>query len=101
MLYTSHGGYAVRPDSELLQIMAIPIKVRKDMVQRMANYHQGVYTVQQLLDWYNSQPLSDRVFEWALTQWKQEFPMAPKTRLRIETLKEENTRESKKRRENC
>jgi hypothetical protein len=96
MLYASHGGYAVRPDSELLQIMAIPIQVREDMVQRIANYRQGVYTVQQLLDWYNSQPLSDSDFEWALAQWKQEFPMATRTRMRIETLKEENTRESKK-----
>ena len=54
MLYADQGGYAVRPDSELLRIMAIPSLVREDMVNRIADYRQGVYTVQQYLDWYNS-----------------------------------------------
>ena len=52
--------------------------------------------MQQVEDWYNSEPLSDREFEWALDQWKEEFPMRPMTRQNIDALKEEGTRESKK-----
>ena len=96
MVYTSHDGYAVRSNSELLQIMALPIQVRKDMVQLLVKHYERVYTVQQLLDWYNSQPLSDREFEWALDQWKEEFAMHPTTRQHIDALNEANTRGSKK-----
>ena len=96
MLYADKGGYGVRPEEELRRIMAIPIRMRAIMVHRIAHIHQGDYTVQQYLDWYNSKPLSDTDFEWALAQWKQEFPMARTTRERIETWKEEDTRASKK-----
>ena len=96
MLYVNQGGYGIREDKELQRFMAIPIDVRKDMVNRIAIYCQGVYTVQQIVDWYNSQPLSNNDFDWALAQWKQEFPMHQHTRQRIETWNEENTRESKK-----
>ena len=96
MVYTSHDGYAVRSNSELLQIMALPIKVRKDMVQLLVKDYEGVYTMQQVEDWYNSEPLSDREFEWAYNHWKEEFPMRTTTRQNIDALKEENTRASKK-----
>ena len=74
------------------------------MVHRIANNRgvsqpadtQGGLTVQQYLDWYNSQPLSDHDFEWALGQWKEEFPMEPHTREKIEAWKIQDTRESKK-----
>ena len=66
------------------------------MVQLLVEYYEGVYTMQQVEDWYNSEPLSDREFEWALDQWKEEFPMRPTTRQNIDALKEENTRGSKK-----
>jgi hypothetical protein len=97
MFYTNEGGYAFRPQRELLQMMSIPIQVREDMVVRIANYREGAYTVEQLLDRYNNEPLPEVDFEWALAQWKQEFPMNANTRRRIATCRDENTRESKKR----
>ena len=98
MFYADQGGYGVRPESELLRMMAIPIRAREDMVNRIANYRQGAYTAQQFVDWYKSEPLSDEDFEWALDQWKQEFPMNPQTRGKIEERKDQNTRGSKKKR---
>ena len=77
--------------------MALPIKVRKEMVRLLVKDYEGVYTMQQVEDWYNSEPLSDREFEWAYNRWKEEFPMRPMTRQNIDALKEEGTRERKKR----
>jgi hypothetical protein len=96
MFYNDQGGYAVRPQRELLLNMAIPIRVREDMVDRIANYRQGVYSKQELFDWYNNEPLPEIDFKWALDQWKEEFPMNENTRKRIHTWRDENTRESKK-----
>ena len=73
MCYAGQGGYGARPESELLQMMAIPIRVREDMVNRIANYRQGAYTAQQFVDWYKSEPLSDEAFEWALVPWNKSF----------------------------
>ena len=56
MFYSDRGGYGVRPESELLQKMAIPIRVRVDMANRIANYRQGAYTAQQYVDRYKSEP---------------------------------------------
>ena len=96
MLYVDQGGYGVRDVGELQRSIAMPIQVRKNMIHRIAIYRQGVYTVQQNFDWYNSQPLSESDFEWALAQWKEEFAMNADTRQRIEAWQEENTRNSKK-----
>ena len=84
--------------------MAIPIRVRQDMVLRIAEScgvsqpaeSRRAYTVQEYVDWYNSHSLSDSDFEWALAKWKDEFPMAPHTRTKIEAWITEDTRESKK-----
>ena len=56
MLYADQGGYRVRPESKLLQMMAIPIRVHEDMVHRIATYNQGAYAVQQYLDSYKPDP---------------------------------------------
>ena len=96
MLYVDQGGYGVRDVGELQRSIAMPIQVRKNMIHRIAIYRQGVYTVQQNFDCYNSQPLSESDFQWALAQWKEEFPMNADTRQRIEAWQEENTRNSKK-----
>ena len=103
MLCADQGGYGIRPNSELLRIMSVPIRVRENMVNRIADYRgvsqpadtQGAFTVQQYLEWYNSHPLSDSDFEWALAQWKKEFPMAPQTREKIEAWQKQDTRASK------
>ena len=54
------------------------IRVREDMVHRIANNRgvsqpadtQGGLTVQQYLDWYKKEPLSNDDFEWALQTCK-------------------------------
>ena len=81
-LYSDQGGYAVRPVSELLRKMAIPIRARENMVNRIAYYRQGPWTAQQWLDWYKSEPLSNEDFEWAKSNGK-EFPMNSETRKQI------------------
>ena len=104
VLYMIQGGYAIRPDDELVLKVSFPIRVRKNMVQRIANYRgapqpagtRGGFTVQQWIAWYDSEPLSDPDFEWALGKWKEEFPMREHTRQKIEGWLEQNTRESKK-----
>ena len=75
LLYADQGGYAIRPDSELLRMMAIPIRVREDMVHRIANYRG----VSQPVDRQNDFTVQQIDFEWALAQWKKEFPMAQRT----------------------
>ena len=108
-LYVDESRNAIRPDSDLLSKLAIPIRVREDMVRRVANYHgvaqpqlstprysAGAFTVQQWLDWYKSEPFSDPDFDWVLATWKEEFPMNKHTREKIEEWRKQNTHESKK-----
>ena len=111
-LYVDESRNAIRPDSDLLSKLAIPIHVREDMVRRVADYHgvaqlqlstprhikysAGAFTVQQWLDWYKSESFSDPDFEWVLATWKEEFPMRKHTREKIDAWRKQNTRESKK-----
>ena len=74
-LYSDQGGYAVRPASELLRRMAIPIRVRERMVNRIAHHEgqRGPWVEQQWLDWYKFDPLSDKHFEWAKSNGENSF----------------------------
>ena len=54
-------------------MMAIPTRVREDMVNKIANYRQGAYTAQQYVDWYKSEPLSDEDFAWAKSNGEKSF----------------------------
>ena len=95
-LYSDQGGYAVRPVSELLRKMAIPIRTRERMVSRIAHHEgqRGPWEAQQWLDWYKFEPLSDKHFEWAKKQWRKQFPMKPTTRQQIAKWLKEGTRPS-------
>ena len=95
MLYAGKSGYGVRAEDKLLEMMAIPIRVRAEMVYRIAN-NQSVYTVEQYSDWYQSRPLSDEHYDWALAEWKQEFPMQSHTREKINAWIKDDSRASKK-----
>ena len=57
-LYSDQGGDAVRPVSELLRKMAIPIRMRERMVSRIAHHEgqRGPWEAQQWLDWYKFTP---------------------------------------------
>ena len=101
-LYSDQGGYAVRPVSELLRRMAIPIRVRENMVNRIAYYQgqRGPWAAQQWLDWYKFEPLSDKHFEWAKSNGEKLFPMHSETRQQIATWKKQSTRPSKKKAKN-
>ena len=57
-LCSDQGGYAVRPASELLRRMAIRIRVRQRMVNRIANHEgqRGPWVAQQWLDYYKFDP---------------------------------------------
>ena len=100
MLCVDQSGYGVRDQSELLRIMAIPIQVRQDMVQRIAQWHEQRYTVQETTDYYNKHPMDDPTFEWALTKWQEQFPMHVRTKETIAELKAFNSRESKRKAHN-
>ena len=54
-------------------MMAIPIRVREDMVNRIAYYRQGPWAAQQWLDWYKSEPLLNEDFEWAKSNGEKSF----------------------------
>ena len=103
-LYTCQGGGAPRAEQEVFQAMTTPICRRQEYVKTLAA-SRGVlhpapgfhaYTEKDWLDWYAKMPLSEADMDAAVSQWKQDFLMIPKTSDKIKKWEDEGTRSSKK-----
>ena len=88
--------------AKVFQAMSTPIQRRQGFANSIAASRgvsqpavgRYVYTHKQWLEWYAEHPLSQTDMDAAVWQWKQDVPMNPSTREKIEAWEEEGARSS-------